>query len=237
MARACDGFGLTRRELLWQVGLFLPPKRQPTKRVRRQLELGLDHPHANLRFGDVDAAGRVLAEYGTLGFAASGHPLDLLRGTLPVHTMSTRLSEGEHGSEVSVLGLVVCRQRPQTAKGFVFLLIEDEEGLSNAIVHPDIYERDRLVIRTEPFVIVTGTLAKDDGTTNVIAKEVRPLRVRGKAETAAIRGGGTTGARAGAAHASPLPAQPSISTVQAGSSPWRSLKILRRLAPEAKSWG
>ena len=234
---ACDGFGLTRRELLWQVGLFLPPKRQPTKRVRRQLELGLDHPHANLRFGDMDPSGKVLAEYGTLGFTASGHPLDLMRGSLPPHTLSTHLGNGTHGDDVTVLGLVVCRQRPQTAKGFVFLLVEDEAGLSNTIVHPDIYERDRLVIKTEPFVMITGTLAKDDGTTNVIAKEVRALRVRAKAETAAIRGGGATGARAGATHASPLPAQPSVSTVQAGSSPWRSLKILRRLAPEAKSWG
>ncbi|MEX1051096.1 MAG: DNA polymerase III subunit alpha, partial [Gemmatimonadales bacterium] len=121
---ACDSFGVSRRDLLWQIGLYLPPKRQSTKRVRRQLELGLDHPHANMRFDQVDASGRVLAEYGALGFTASGHPLDLLRGALPPHTLSTDLATLDHGSDVTILGLVVCRQRPQTAKGFVFLLIE-----------------------------------------------------------------------------------------------------------------
>ena len=78
---ACDDFGLTRRELLWQVGLWLGPKedRDP-KRVRRQLELPLNHPHESLRFGGVDASEKLLAEYAVLGFAASGHPLRLLAG-------------------------------------------------------------------------------------------------------------------------------------------------------------
>jgi error-prone DNA polymerase len=80
----CDGFGLTRRELLWQVGLWLPPKHdRESTRVRRQLELPLNQPHEGLRFGDVDQRDRLLAEYAVLGFAASGHPLTLLAGSLP----------------------------------------------------------------------------------------------------------------------------------------------------------
>src|SRR5256886_16658581 len=78
----CDGFGLTRRELLWQVGLWLPPEAEHgvDARGRRQLELALNHPHEGLRFGGLEAAERLLAEYDVLGFAASGHPLSLLRG-------------------------------------------------------------------------------------------------------------------------------------------------------------
>jgi len=71
--------------------------------------------------------------------------------------------------------ILVARQRPQTAKGFVFILMEDETGMTNVIVHPDVYDRDRLAIRSEPFLWVKGKLAKDDGTLNVIAEEVRGL--------------------------------------------------------------
>src|SRR6267378_556551 len=75
----CDGFGLTRRELVWQVGLWLPPTTDPgdDARRRRQLELPLDHPFEHLRFGGLEAGERLLAEYAVLGFAASGHPLQL----------------------------------------------------------------------------------------------------------------------------------------------------------------
>src|SRR3989454_10415502 len=77
----CDGFGLTRRELLWQGGVWLPPEaeRGGEARGRRPPELALHHPHARPRLGGVAAAARLLAEYDVLGFAASGHPLSLLR--------------------------------------------------------------------------------------------------------------------------------------------------------------
>jgi error-prone DNA polymerase len=75
-----------------------------------------------------------------------------------------------------VAGLVVARQRPETAKGFVFVLLEDEAGMSNVIVRPDVYERYRATVRGEPFLWVHGTLAKDDGTVNVLAEEVEGLQ-------------------------------------------------------------
>src|SRR5436309_5630670 len=81
----CDAFGLTRREVLWQVGLWLPPKasRSADGRGRRQLELALNHPHEQLAFGGLAPHERLLAEYATLGFSASGHPLSLVRNALP----------------------------------------------------------------------------------------------------------------------------------------------------------
>jgi error-prone DNA polymerase len=174
----CDGFGLTRRELLWQVGLWLPPKAEQSGdgRGRRQLELALDHPHEHLRFGGLAAHERLLAEYATLGFSAGGHPLSLVREALPPGlTPSNRLSELETGVRCQVAGLVVARQRPETAKGFVFVLLEDEAGMTNVIVRPDVYERCRAAVRGEPFLWVHGTLAKDDGTVNVLAEEVEGL--------------------------------------------------------------
>jgi len=220
---ACDDFGLTRRELLWQVGLWLGPKedRDP-RRVRRQLELPLNHPHDSLRFGGVDASEKLLAEYAVLGFAASGHPLSLLAGSLPPNAVkSAQLAEHDHGDVLEVVGLVVARQRPQTAKGFTFILMEDETGMTNVIVHPDVYERDRLAIRGEPYLWVKGKLAKDDGTLNVIAEEVRGLQADRR-----------TGGQAVSQRQEPLTAYP-----PARLSAYSLLRSLRAVGPGSKDWG
>jgi len=83
------------------------------------------------------------------------------------------------GMSVEVGGLVVCRQRPGTAKGFVFLVLEDEFGLVNVAVKPDLYQRQRSLVRTEPFVIVRGELQRRHGTVNVAAESFGPLQVKG----------------------------------------------------------
>jgi error-prone DNA polymerase len=218
----CDSLGLTRRELLWQVGLWLPPEAEhgAAARRRRQLELSLNHPHEGLRFGGLAASERLLAEYSVLGFAASGHPLSLLRGTLPPGVVqSDALPRLEHGAWVEVVGLVVARQRPETAKGVVFVLLEDEVGMVNVIVRPDVYERYRTAIRGEPLLWVRGKLAKDDGTVNVLAEEARGLKLgTGNAER------GTDGGS-------------DCSTFPPPRSAFAFLKSLRRVAPESKDWG
>jgi error-prone DNA polymerase len=159
-----------------------------------------------------------------LGFAASGHPLSLLAGALPSNAVrSDRLPEREHGEVLEVVGMVVARQRPQTAKGFVFILMEDEGGMTNVIVQPEVYDRDRLAIRAEPFLWVKGKLAKDDGTLNLIAEEVRGLTVRPNDRSADT-----------AAHPE-LTLPPHERS--AGSPAFRLLKSLRALAPDSKNWG
>jgi error-prone DNA polymerase len=218
----CDGFGLTRRELLWQVGLWLPPEaaRGSDARARRQLELALNHPHEGLRFGGLAANERLLAEYAVLGFAPSGHPLSLLKGALPPGVVqSDALSRREHASMVEVAGLVVARQRPETAKGFIFVLLEDEAGMVNVIVRPDVYERYRPAIRGEPLLWVRGKLAKDDGTVNVLAEEAAGLKV------------GTRNAERG------TNSEPDSSAFPLPHSAFDFLKSMRRLAPESKDWG
>ena len=222
----CDDFGLTRRELLWQVGLWLPPKaeRGADARGRRQIELPLNNPHEGLRFGGMEADERMLAEYEVLGFAASGHPLALLHDALPPGvTRSDGLPGLEHGARIAVTGLVVARQRPETAKGFIFVLLEDEAGMMNVIVRPDVYERRRVAIRGEPFLWVSGKLAKDDGTVNVIAEEARGLRLHG------MRDAGSEVRDATDDHSSPIS--------HPASRPYSFLKTMRRVAPDSKDWG
>jgi error-prone DNA polymerase len=209
----CDGFGLTRRELLWQVGLWLPPKasRSGDGRGRRQLELALNHPHEHLHFGGLAAHEKLLAEYATLGFSASGHPLSLVRNELPSDlTLNKDLDRLKAGTKCQVAGLVVARQRPETAKGTVFLLVEDETGMTNVIVRTDVYDRYRAAVRGEAFVLVRGTLAKDDGTVNVLAEEVRGLQCNIEKVAAAPR-------------ASPAA--------------FSFLRAMRRVAPDSKDWG
>ncbi len=220
----CDGFGLTRRELLWQVGLWLPPDgergRGSDARRRRQLELSLNHPHESLRFGGLAADERLLAEYQVLGFAASGHPLSLLRDALPPDVVqSDALPRREHGAWVEVAGLVVARQRPETAKGFVFVLLEDEAGMVNVIVRPDVYQEHRAAIRGEPLLWVRGKLAKDDGTVNVLAEEAKGLHCGLRNADCGIEG---------------PPVESAIRNLQ---SEMAFLRSLRRVAPESKDWG
>jgi error-prone DNA polymerase len=179
-----DDFGLTRRELLWQAGLWLGPETDPERTGGRddhaQVEMELGDPYADLSFAAMHAEEQMVAEYRMLRFSASLHPLALIRDQLPRDTIASgRLKELPTGSTVQLAGIVVARQRPQTAKGFVFVLFEDEDGPINVIVKPKIYQRDRSIIRMEPFVAVKGRLQKDGETINIIAHEVRALRLGG----------------------------------------------------------
>src|SRR2546422_7304827 len=146
------------------------------------------------------------------------------RSTLfPYTTLFRSLPRLEHGAWVEVAGLVVARQRPETAKGFIFVLLEDEAGMVNVIVRPDVYERHRTAVRGEPLLWVRGKLAKDDGTVNVLAEEARGLRLSAEC-----------GVRS--AESTDDPSTPH-STLRTPHSPYEFLKTFRRVAPESKDWG
>ena len=76
---------------------------------------------------------------------------------------------------MQIAGNVICRQRPGTAKGFVFISLEDETGVSNAIVEPELFERFRLVITEEAFLLIEGEVQNSDGVVLIKAREIRPL--------------------------------------------------------------
>jgi error-prone DNA polymerase len=178
-----ESFGMTRRELLWQAGLWLGPEEDSERSGGRddhpQTELGLEDPYARIRFPDLDDSERMVAEYRMLRFSTDLHPLSLLRDELPPETVTgDRFSDLPNHSTVTVAGIVVARQRPHTAKGYVFVLMEDESGPINVIVKPKIYEKCRTTVRMEPFLVVRGRLQKDGLTTNVIAHTVKAIRVR-----------------------------------------------------------
>ena len=120
---------------------------------------------------------RLLADYAGTSLTIGPHPMSLRRGELALRGVlrARDLSAGRHGRRVRVAGAVITRQRPGTAKGFVFLTLEDETGIANIIVRPDLFARDRLVIVEEPFLIVDGVLQNQDGVTSVKAERLHGL--------------------------------------------------------------
>ena len=104
------------------------------------------------------------------------HPIALLRPELPDSVVtSTALQQIPDTTNVTVAGVVVARQRPGTAKGMTFMLLEDEVGTMNLIVAPPVYERHRLVVRSEPFVLAHCKLERRKGVTNLIVKKLEAI--------------------------------------------------------------
>jgi error-prone DNA polymerase len=122
----------------------------------------------------------LVADYATSGVTVGDHVMAALRPRLNIPMLSTsaQLERMPHGCSVTIAGLVIARQRPGTAKGIVFLLFEDEWGTVNLIVPPDVYERQRSYVRTEPLLLARGKLERPEaggGVINVLVREVAPL--------------------------------------------------------------
>jgi error-prone DNA polymerase len=180
-AGACDQLASgDRRVALWRLGVATPGRRvaQGT-----QLALGLDLPQApSLR--RLGPWGELLADYDATGLTARSHPLAQLRPALPRDVAASRdLPRIDHRARVRVAGMVVARQRPGTAGGVVFMLLEDEHGTINLIVPPRLYERSRLTVRTEPLVLAAGRLERHPaagGGVNVLVDRIDPLHAPGE---------------------------------------------------------
>ena len=126
---------------------------------------------------EMTEAERLVADYHGTGLTVGPHPMALRRRQLDWLgvTPAAALSRVADGRRVRVAGAVIVRQRPGTAKGFVFLSLEDETGIANAIVRPALFERERATLVHEPFLVVDGVLQHQDGVTAVRATAVRPL--------------------------------------------------------------
>ena len=184
-AGACEGISATatretaaltgrsaRREALWQLGVA------EGVGANGQLSLPLPLPDApRLReLGDWELA---VADYESTGMTLGSHPMALIREELYGFATSADLGVIPDRSELTIAGLVVARQRPGTAKGVVFMLLEDEAGAVNIVVPPPVYRDSRLAVRTAPYVTVTGTLERRGRVVNIVAASVKPLGTPG----------------------------------------------------------
>ncbi|NQT74030.1 MAG: error-prone DNA polymerase, partial [Chloroflexi bacterium] len=168
MIGAFDSFGSSRRQALWQLGLL-------EKTSPEQLPLELTGTRVSLP--EMVQLEEMKYDYDIQGLSATYHPMRALgREVLGNGTLRSSELEGiREGERVKCAGYVVTRQRPMTAKGFSFLTLEDEEGMINVILKPNIYEKYRQIFRLELIMEVEGTIQKKNGIINIIADRLSPL--------------------------------------------------------------
>jgi error-prone DNA polymerase len=172
-AGTCDDWG-PRRELLWRLGVT--PRGETVTGGNRQLALPLE-PTAEIPElpGQTDWE-QMLADYKHTSMSVGVHPLQLLRPHLPAGVAtSAELPETPHGTVIQVAGMAIARQRPSTANGVVFMLLEDEHGQSNLIVPPRVYEQYRAVVRGEPLILARGKLERHGRNINLLVAELASL--------------------------------------------------------------
>ena len=119
----------------------------------------------------------MVADYEGTGLTIGPHPMALRRDEMRMRgaLRASDLPQQRDGRRVRVAGAVITRQRPGTAKGFVFLTLEDETGIANIIVRPDLFAEQRMAVIHEPFLLVEGMLQNQEGVTSVRAERVEGL--------------------------------------------------------------
>jgi error-prone DNA polymerase len=118
---------------------------------------------------------RLQADYAGTRVTTGPHPMTFLRARIPHVTRAADLHGGKHGQKIIIAGVVICRQRPGTAKGHVFVSVEDETGIANAIVRSELFEKLRLTITHESLLEIEGQLQNLEGVVSVLARDVRGL--------------------------------------------------------------
>jgi error-prone DNA polymerase len=161
--------GTNRRDALWQV--------ERVARSAGALYEGLLEKDGNTPLLPMTLTERVDADFRGTGMTIGKHPVAYHRAELNKLGALRAIDVGKmrNGSSVRIAGWVIVRQRPGTAKGFVFLTLEDETGVSNVIITPQLFDQNRLVLVDHPFLLIEGALQNQDNVVSVKAKRVRPL--------------------------------------------------------------
>ncbi len=172
-AGACDsldgareaGSAASRRPALWRLGISAPALQSEQGEQRA---LPFEAP-ASPRLRELGGWELTVADYESTGMTLGAHPMSLIRNQLSEGTAtSAELWALPNNSRVEAAGMVIARQRPATAKGILFMLLEDEWGTINLIVPPPAYDRHRMAARTAPFVRVAGKLERRDANMNIV---------------------------------------------------------------------
>nr|MBA3640814.1 error-prone DNA polymerase [Acidobacteriota bacterium] len=181
---ALNALGYDRRSALWQIEkavrpsgrLFNEERGGPLFDDRNETNDAADvKKESPLR--PMSPPERLVADYSGTSLTIGPHPMALRRPELAMRGVlrATDLPRGRHGRRVRVAGAVITRQRPGTAKGFVFLTLEDETGISNIIVRPDLFTEYRQTIVAAPYLLIEGILQIQEGVTSVKAEQVISL--------------------------------------------------------------
>ena len=171
---ALNSLGHDRRSALWQVERVVRPAGElfSGEDMEEERWQGSASP-----LPDMSAGERLVADYAGTGLTVGPHPMRFRRHELSMKGVlrAIDLPLVKSGRRVRTAGMVITRQRPGTAKGFVFLTLEDETGISNIIIRPDVYARDRALVVESPFLLVDGWLQVQDGVTAIKAERMERL--------------------------------------------------------------
>ncbi len=167
----CTDTKLHRRDALWQV----------EKAVRRSVPLleGIVDMDSASPLRRMDVEERLIADYHGTGLTTGHHPLAYRRDVLRERGVKSamELKNLPHGKEATVAGCVITRQRPGTAKGIIFMTLEDETGTSRVIISPDFYDKNRMAVLNERFVLVSGMVQNQDNVVHLKARCIQPLAI------------------------------------------------------------
>ncbi len=155
----------------------LTPEQNPGETLKALRNQPSPEPASTSPLRRMQTEERLVADYAGTGLTIDHHPMAYRRADLrAAGVLSAReLLTQPDGRRVTGAGCVIARQRPGTALGFIFLSVEDETGIANVIIHPDLYERNRVLITREKFLLVTGKLQNQDGVAHIKAEHVIPL--------------------------------------------------------------
>ncbi|ADE53157.1 DNA polymerase III, alpha subunit [Coraliomargarita akajimensis DSM 45221] len=177
-AGALNGFMASRRQALWAVEQPLELDLFSVAELEQQVaEDPVPYNRRAAPLPEMTQWERLCADFATTSVTVGSHPMRQMRPQLRGRTWTAEsLNTARDGQRVTVVGAVICRQRPGTAKGVLFLSLEDETGIINCVLWPKLFERNRLLVAQEPYLRVVGKLQKAQGTIHVIARTVERLR-------------------------------------------------------------
>jgi len=170
-------FAEHRRDAMWRVEKEQHPDDLLEKSESSDTAAGrATAPRAPLL--PMDVMERMAADYNGTSLTTGPHPMALARSGLPDIWRACDLHQAQHGSTIRIGGNVICRQRPGTAKGFVFISLEDETGVSNAIISPQMFDEQRLLVTQESFLMIEGRVQNVDKIVLIRAEHVEPFPTR-----------------------------------------------------------
>ena len=172
------GEGVHRRDALWQVERAARRPGPLLRELDRDRDRDQDEDEdAPAPLAPMSARERMVADYSGTGVTVGRHPMAHCRAQLDGVSRAEDLRALRHGARARIAGCVIARQRPGTAHGFIFLSIEDETGIANAIIDPDLYERHRALVTYAKFLLIEGALQNVDRVIHVRARHIEELRI------------------------------------------------------------
>ena len=184
--------GEVRRQAMWtalaprSAPLFSRVRRASARRAEEAAEPEAVEPESMPLLPALSRTEQLLLDYERTGHSVADHPMRLVRERLPLGVLSSRdLLRAKHGAKVTTAGVVLCRQRPATASGVVFLTLEDEFGFVNLVVFSKIFERQRQIAVASSMLLVTGKVERQAAWSEtpvvyVVAEKLERLSLRGK---------------------------------------------------------